>query len=272
MSTPKLIDVEKIFESKNAKMLRFIPRFFISYLKRIVHQDDINEFLIRSKEIKGIDFADTIIEKFGAKVKIKGLENVPDQGRYVFASNHPLGGLDGMVFIHGVRQKFDNIKFPVNDILMNLSNFDTVFLPINKHGSSGKDAIRQLDEAFASDAQILMFPAGIVSRKNKGLIKDDQWRKTFVAKAVQHGRDVIPAHISGQNSNFFYNLHNVRKFFGIRLNMEMLYLPDEMYKQQGKEITITFGKPIALGTLKTKPAQQMADEIKEIAYSLVKNN
>ncbi len=272
MDQVKLIDIEKVFASKNAKMLRYIPGFFVRYLKCIVHQDDINEFIIRSKEIKGIAFADAIIEKFGARVKIRGLENVPDQGRFVFASNHPLGGLDGMVFIHAVAQKFNNIKFPVNDILMNLTNFEGVFLPINKHGATGRDAARQLDAAFDSDAQMLMFPAGMVSRKTKGVIRDGEWKKTFITKAIKSKRDIIPVHISGQNSAFFYNMHNIRNIFGIKLNIEMLYLPDEMYKQHNKEIIITFGKPFVYDDFKDKPTQQSADKIKEIVYSLAKND
>ncbi len=272
MDEVKLIDIEKVFASKNAKMLRFIPRFFINYLKRIVHQDDINTFILSCKNIKDIDFADAIINKFGAVVAIRGLENIPTEGRFVFASNHPLGGLDGMVFIHAVSKKYRNIKFPVNDILMNLTNFENIFLPINKHGATGKSAARMMDEAFASDAQMLMFPAGMVSRKNSGIIMDAQWKKTFVTKAIAHRRDIIPVHISGANSRFFYNLHNIRNFLGIHLNIEMLYLPDEMYKQYNKKITITFGKPIPWEEFHNLPAQQTADKIKKSAYSLAKND
>lgn len=272
MEEVKLIDIEKVFAAKNAGMLRFIPRFFINYLKRIVHQDDINAFILSCKDIKGIDFADAIINKFGASVTIRGLDNIPGHGRFVFAANHPLGGLDGMVLIHAVSKKHANIKFPVNDILMNLTNFENIFLPINKHGATGKNAARQMEEAFASDAQMLMFPAGMVSRKTKGVIRDAQWKKTFVAKAVKHHRDIIPVHISGENSPFFYNLHNIRNFFGIKLNIEMLYLPDEMYKQYHKEITITFGQPIPWDEFHNAPTQQTADKIKETAYSLAKNH
>lgn len=272
MDQVKLIDIEKVFAAKNAGMLRLIPRFFIRYLKRIVHQDDINDFLLRCKEIKDNDFADAIIDKFGAKVTIRGLENVPDHGRFVFAANHPLGGLDGMVFIHAVSKKFRDIKFPVNDILMNLTNFGNIFLPVNKHGATGKNAAKLMEEAFASNAQMLMFPSGMVSRKTKGIIRDAQWKKTFVAKAAKHHRDIIPVHISGENSSFFYNLHNFRNLFGIKLNIEMLYLPDEMYKQYNQEITITFGQPIPWDQFHDKPAQQVADKIKETAYSLNKKH
>lgn len=272
MEDINLIDVEKVFASKNAKMLRYIPRFFISYLKRIVHQDDINEFLIKAKDIKGIEYAKAIIDKFNPKVSIHGLENIPDEGRFIFASNHPLGGLDGMIFIDAVGKKFRDIKFPVNDILMNITNFGDIFLPINKHGATGREAAARLDAAFASDSQILMFPAGMVSRKTKGVIKDGEWKRTFVTKAITHHRDIIPVYISGQNSAFFYNMHNFRKIFGIKLNIEMLYLPDEMYKQNGKKISITFGKPFAWNEFSSKHAQETAEKLKEMTYSLAKND
>ncbi len=139
---------------------------------------------------------------------------------------------------------YKNIKFPVNDILMNLENLSGIFLPVNKHGGQAKDAIRQLEETYASDSQILYFPAGLCSRKRHGIIKDLVWHKSFITKAIQHKRDIVPAFFSGRNSNFFYNLSNLRKSLGIKANIEMLYLPDEMFRQKEKDISLVFGKPI----------------------------
>lgn len=263
-----MIDVEKVFASKNFRLLKWIPGFLIRYLKRIVHQEDLNCFLRATSHLKDIDFANAILDKFKIHVDIKGVENLPAEGRFILASNHPLGGIDGMVLIHGVSQRYRNLQFPVNDILMNLSQFSGIFIPINKHGSTGKNAVRIMESSFASDHQILMFPAGMVSRKTHGQIVDSQWKKTFVAKAVQHQRDIIPVHISGQNSAFFYNLHNWRNRIGIKANLEMLYLVDEMYRQTGNQITIIFGQPIPWQSFKAASPQETADKIKAIAYGL----
>lgn len=264
------IDIDKVLEAKSPRLKRILPQFVINYLKRIVHQDDINQFILKTTHIQGMPYADAIIEKFGASVDLYGLENIPDSGRFVFASNHPLGGLDGMAFLYGVEQKFQNVKFPVNDILLYIRNFKDVFLPVNKVGTTGRRAAQLMEEAFASDNQILMFPAGLCSRKRNGKIADLDWKKGFVTKAIQYQRDIIPVHITGRNSDFFYNLSNIRTKLGIKANIEMLYLVDEMYKQQGQHVDVHFGKPIDYRTLVGKNPVEVAQAIKETAYSLSK--
>ncbi len=262
------IDVDKILAAKSPKVSKFVPRFLVNYLKRIIHQDDVNQYIVSRRNCLGIDFADDIIKKFKAQMSFTGLENIPTNGRYIFASNHPMGGLDGMAFISAVGTKFRNIKFPVNDILLFLKNFSDIFLPVNKVGSQGREAARLLEEAFESDSQILIFPAGLCSRKQNGQIKDLEWKKMFITKAVAYHRDIVPVYISGENSSFFYNLANLRKKIGLKFNIEMLYLPDEMYKQEGKNVRVTFGSPISWQSLDEKNPKSEAERIKNIVYSL----
>lgn len=265
------IDIDKVLEAKSPKLKRLLPRFIVNYLKRIIHQDDINQFILKTTHIKGLSYADAIIEKFGAEVDIYGLENIPSNSRLIFASNHPLGGLDGMAFLHAVGQRYTDLKFPVNDILLYIRNFKDIFLPVNKVGTTSRHAAELMEEAFASDNQILMFPAGLCSRKKNGKIADLRWKKSFVSKAVQTQRDIIPVHITGQNSNFFYNLSNIRTRLGIKFNIEMIYLVDEMYRQQGQHIDVYFGKPIAWQTLKGQNPNEVAQQIREISYDLINN-
>lgn len=260
------IDVDKIIAAK-AKGAK-VPRFIVNYLKRTIHQDDINDFIVLERNRHGIDFADDIIQKFKATVDVYGFDNVPAEGRFIFASNHPMGGLDGMAFISAVGKKFQNLKFPVNDMLLFLKNFSDIFLPVNKTGVTGRKAALLMDEAFQSDNQMLMFPAGLCSRKQKGGIIDLEWKKTFVTKAIETKRDIIPVYITGRNSNFFYNLARFRKAIGLKFNIEMLYLPDEMYKQEGKHIDLIFGQPISWQSLDAKKAKDEAQRIKDIVYAL----
>ncbi len=174
-----------------------------------------------------------------------------------------------MVFIYELSKLYPDIKFPVNDILLNIENMSGIFLPINKHGAQGKDAARKIEEAYASDNQILYFPAGLCSRKKGGVIKDLQWHKSFITKAIQHKRDIIPAYFSGRNSDFFYNLSNIRNFLGLKANIEMLYLADEMFKQKDKEIRMIFGEPIPWQTFdKSKSPPEWAEWVKSRSYEL----
>jgi len=263
------IDVEQVLYSKNPAMRKVIPGFLINYLKRIVHQDEINEFLSKAGHLKDAEFIAEGLREFNISYRVTGRENLPEQGRYIFVSNHPLGGLDGLVFIHEISRYYPDLKFPVNDILMNIRNLSGIFLPINKHGSQDREAALAIEAAYASGSQILYYPAGLCSRKKKGVIRDLQWHKSFIIKAVQYKRDVIPAFFSGRNSNFFYNLSNIRTFLGIKANIEMLYLADEMFKMRGKAIDLVFGKAIPWQTFdKTKTPSEWAGWIKEKSYQL----
>jgi len=266
---PLQIDVEKVLRSKNPTLVSAIPSFAINYLKRIIHQDDLNTILRNFGHLKDVEFIGPTLDFMGIKYKAFGVENLPAEGRYFFVSNHPLGGLDGLVFMNELGKYYRNIKFPVNDLLMNLENLSGIFLPINKHGGQVKDAIKKLEETYASDSQILYFPAGLCSRKNHGVIEDLAWHKSFINKAIQHKRDVVPAFFSGRNSNFFYNLSNVRKFLGIKANLEMLYLPDEMFRQKQKEICLAFGKPIPWQTFdSSRSPVEWAEWVKSKSYEL----
>lgn len=263
------IDVEKVLRSKNPSLAKVVPAFLVNYLKRIIHQDEINAFLIRHGHLKDADLVNAFLDHFSIKFKAIGTENIPSQGRFIFVSNHPLGGLDGVVFISALSKIFPDIKFPVNDILTYIENLSGIFLPVNKHGNQNRDAARKIEEAYESESQILYFPAGLCSRKKKGVISDLEWHKSFVMKAVQHKRDIIPAFFSGRNSDFFYNLANIRKSLGIKANIEMLYLPDEMFRNKDSEIKLVFGKPVSWQALdRSKSPVEWAQWFRTEAYNL----
>jgi len=263
------IDVEKVLYSKNPGLRRVVPKFIVNYLKKIVHQDDLNNFLENSGHLKDAELIEAGLKFFGIKAQVFGTENIPLEGRYIFVSNHPLGGLDGLVFIYELSRIYRDIKFPVNDILTNIENLSGIFLPVNKHGSQDRDAARMIEEAYASDCQILYFPAGLCSRKKKGKICDLTWHKNFVTKARQYRRDIVPAYFSGRNSDFFYNLSNFRNMAGIKANIEMLYLVDEMFRQRQKVIDLVFGKTIPWQTFdKSKTPSEWALWVKERSYEL----
>lgn len=267
----RLIDIEAVFRQKNPKLFKAIPGFVFSYLKRIIHQDQVNAFIKRSKHLYGLDFVDAAIVEFNPTVIINGLENIPVSDRIIVASNHPLGGLDGIALMQAVGKVRPDIRFPVNDILLYVENLQPLFIPINKHGSNAEN-IRILNETFAGDDVICYFPFGLVSRKKGGKIYDLEWKKTFLSKAKKYKRNIVPVHIAGRNSNFFYNLSNFRKFLGIKANIEMLYLADEFFKQYNKNIIITFGKPIDYKVFdKSKSDQEWATQLRNFSYLLSTN-
>ncbi len=273
----RLIDIEALFASKNPKLLRFIPRFVLSYLKRITHQEDINGYIWRNREKTGLPFVEAILKEFGVKVEIIDKRIVRDQlpGRLIVASNHPLGGLDGMALMQVLGKIRSDIVFPVNDLLMNVPGLRPLFIPINKHGRNTENA-HLIDQTFASEKMILYFPAGLVSRKQringKMVIRDLEWKSTFIKKSKKYQRDIIPVYVEGRNSEWFYNLARWRKKLGIKANIEMLYLVDEMARQFNKTITIIIGDPICYSTFdRSKTETEWAAWVQEKVYNLGEN-
>ena len=222
--------------------------------------------------LRGLAFNDAALGYMGIKYRAHGVENLPSGGRNIFVSNHPLGGLDGMVFMSELSKHFAAIKFPVNDILLYIENYSDIFLPVNKVGTFGREAAKLLEEAYTSDYQLLNFPAGICSRKIKGRDNRPEVAEELHCQSrTAPKRDIVPCFFSGRNSSFFYNLVNIRQFLGLKMNLEMLYLADEMYRQKGKDIDLYFGEAIPWQTFdKSKSPQEWADMVREKTYDLQK--
>lgn len=263
-----LIDLDKVIKEKSPGLNKFLPGFIKSYLKRIIHQDELNVYIKNFGHLVGIEFIDASLKKMEIKFEIDGLENIPKKEKCIVASNHPLGGLDGLSLMLVISKIRSDIVFPVNDILMNVKNLAPLFIPINKHGSNAEN-IKIINDTFGSDKIICYFPFGLVSRKKKGKIMDLNWKTTFITKAKRFKRDIIPTHISGRNSNWFYNLSNFRKAVGIKANLEMLYLVDELMKHKGHTIKFTFGKPIPYTTFdKRYKNDEWAELMRQYSYKL----
>ncbi len=267
----RLIDIEKVIAGKSTRLLKIMPRFLINYLKRVIHQDQLNEALYRHRHLLGLEFVRAILKEFNVKIVVKGESNLLLGQRFIAVANHPLGGLDGMALMQEVGKFRQEIVVPSNDFLLYLPNMRPLFIPVNKHGSNAGN-IEIFDTTFSSEKTMLYFPAGLCSRKINGKIVDLEWKKTFLSKARKSNRDILPVHISGRNSNFFYNLANLRKWLGLKANIEMLYLVDEMFRQNNKDIVITFGKPIPVGTFdkRMKDVNWVA-RIREHVYKLESN-
>ena len=249
-----------------------IPAFVVNYLIRIIHQDEINEILQRYEDLQGVEFMDALVnDYFKVRLNIRHEENLPPSaGRYIFASNHPLGGFDGICLSYLLGKHYGgHLRCLVNDLLLAIPNLRSIFVPVNKHGSQSREAAGRSNEAFASDNQVITFPAGLCSRMCRGIIRDLPWKKSFIRKAVSYRRDIVPVYFEGRNSNFFYRLANFRTRLHIKMNIEMLYLPDELFKNKHKEFTIHIGKPIPWQTFdSSRKAAEWAEWMKEIVYKL----
>lgn len=266
------LDIKEIFKDKSPVLARYIPGFVYSYLKRILHLDFINSFLMRHGHKEGIEFIEAILDEFNVSVELRGEENLPLTGKYIFVSNHPLGGFDGLLLLHLIAKKYHGVKALTNDILLNIKQLADMMVPVNKHGSQSSEVVKIIDEAFLSDNQILTFPAGLVSRRKKGVIRDPEWKKNFISKAIKYHRSIIPIHVSGRCSEFFYRLANFRTFIGLKYNLEMFFLPDETYRHRNSHIIITIGKTVHWNTFNKKYThQEWAIKIQDYTYLIGKD-
>ena len=266
---PQHLDIEQVIMSKAGDKGKYIPKFLINWFKKFMHIDFINEYL--KEGYVGVEFCENAIKYLGVELEVHGLENLPKDGRtYTFVSNHPLGAIDGVTLGAIIGREYDGkIKYLMNDLLMNLKGMAPLGIPVNKLGGQARNLPKLINEVYESDNQMLVFPAGLCSRKIDGRIQDIEWGKSFVKKSRDTGRDIVPIHFEGENSKRFYRIANWQKKLGLKFNFAMMLLPDEMYKSRGRKYKITIGKPIDINSLdKSKNDNQWAQEIRKIVYEL----
>ncbi|MDD6895960.1 MAG: glycerol acyltransferase [Prevotellaceae bacterium] len=267
------INIDKILASKMGSKAKFVPRPLVSWLKKIIHQEEVNKYLWESRHLTGTEWLEECVRYLDMTIELVGEENLPkkDDGRlYTFVSNHPLGGEDGVALGAIIGRHYDGkFRYLVNDLLMNLPGLAPVCIPINKTGNQSRNFPAMVEAGFKSDNHMLMFPAGICSRKRGDEIRDIAWKKTFITKSVEYQRDVVPIHFGGQNSPFFYKLANFSDKYVKKVNIAMLFLVDEMYKNVHKTFRVAIGKPIPWQTFdKSKTATQWAQYVQDIVYKL----
>ena len=271
--TEKTIDINEILKGKMGAKAKYVPAPVVSWLKKIAHQDEVNKFLWDSRELTGTPWLEECVRYLDMTLEFEGEENLPskDDGKlYTFVSNHPLGGIDGVALGSIIGRKYDSrFRYLVNDLLMNLPGLAPLCIPINKTGSQSRNFPAMVETGFQSDYHMLMFPAGLCSRKIDGEIRDLPWKKTFLSKSIEYKRDIVPIHFSGQNSNFFYRLANFSDRHIKKVNIAMLFLVDEMYKNVHKTFKVSFGKPIPWQTFdKSKSPMEWVKFVYDRVYEL----
>ena len=265
----KYIDIEKVIRNSKSKLIRSLPGFIVKFIIKSVYQDEMNAAINKYRNNSGVPFVNDILNEWEVTVNIKGVENVPASGRFVFVANHPVGAIDSLSFLSTIYRFFPDVISPSNELFNYIPQLQPLILGVNVFGKNTKETVIKLNQLFDSDSQIMIFPAGEVSRRIKGEISDPDWQKTFITKSIQYKRDIIPVHISGRNSGFFYFTAHLRKFLGIKLYIETMLLPREMIKQKKSTITLTIGKPFSWNKLSDDKSQDgWAQYIKDLTYKL----
>ncbi|MCM1151246.1 MAG: acyltransferase [Alistipes sp.] len=265
------IDIEEILRQKAPKLARRIPRGAIRWLRRTIREEEINHILASYWDLPPQEFIRACFREWQVTYSATGLERLDPAGRYLFVANHPFGGMDGMMLADKLIERFGDARVVVNDLLMHVEPLRPLWIPVNKHGSQNSDYARRFDEAFFGDVPILTFPAGLCSRRTGGRVADSEWKASFLKKALASQRDIVPVFVEGRLSNFFYRIDRLRKALGVKFNIEMLWLPDEMFSQQGRHFRLVVGEAISTADLQRFGSlREQVEEVRRKTYFLEK--
>jgi putative hemolysin len=269
----KYVDLEKMISESESELLKKLPRFIIKWISKIIMQDELNLVLNKYSDYTGADFLIKMIEEFNLKLEIEGKENLPENGKCFFASNHPFGIIDGLILTYVVSNKYGTLKAIANDAFMYIPQLRPFIASVNVYERNSKDYIKALELIYTSEIPITHFPAGEVSRLYHGKVQDAAWQKSFITKAISCGRDIVPFYFYGRNSNLFYMIYTIRKLFGVKLNIELMLLPHEMFNKRNKSIKVRIGKPIPFDTFDASLThKEWAQKVRDAAYDLGSSN
>jgi putative hemolysin len=268
----RIIDTFRVIRNAESNFIRSLPRFAVNMIRKFIHEDEINLVIFHNRNKSGVPFIDSVLNEWKVRYDTSGEENIPGSGRYIFVANHPVGAMDALAFLSMIHRHFPDVVSPSNEMLNHIPNLRPLLIGINVFGKNTRETVEKLNQVFNSDVQIMIFPSGEVSRRKKGIISDPEWHKSFITKAVEYNRDIIPVHISGRNSSLFYLIANLRKSLGIKMYIETLLLPREMIKQRNSGFSLTIGKVIPYQTFnETKTHHEWAQEVKKLIYTLPLN-
>lgn len=243
------IDIGAVLQAKAPRLAQRLPAFALRWLRRTIHEAEINHILRSYWDLPPQEFIRACFREWDVTYSAEGLERLDPRGRYLFVANHPFGGMDGMMLADKLIERFGDARVVVNDLLMHLEPLRPLWIPVNKYGAQNAAYARKFDEELFGERPILTFPAGLCSRRIRGEVTDLPWKSSFLKKAYASQRQIVPIFVEGRLSSFFYGVVSLRKLLGVKFNIELLWLPDEMFSQRGRHFRIAVGEPIPLAEL-----------------------
>ncbi len=246
-----------------------IPRPVVRVMERALCIDRLNDYIVHHAGLPTAEFLHGFLDSLQVSYTIEGMERLRPGGRYIIASNHPFGGLDGVILSAAMIDRFGGVGVVVNDLLSEIRALSDIWIPVNTRGAQRSGNVVRFDEVMRSDKPVITFPAGLCSRRIGGRVRDTEWHPSFVKRAIMHERDIAPVYIDGKLSNGFYRMACMRRRLGIGFNIEMLRLPSEMYAQQGQHIAIRIGDPLACRDIRlTESTHDVCRKVREKVYEM----
>lgn len=268
----KYLDLKKAIDESDSRFLKNLPGFVVNILRRIIHEEEINNILNSHKDKQGVDFHNAILSYLNLKINIRGLENLPEQGRCFFIANHPFGVVDGLILTKIVLDKYGDFRGIGNEAFKYIPNLAPYIAVVNAYGTTSRSRIEDLEKIFASDLPVTHFPAGEVSRRYHRQIRDKQWRKSVVTRSIVHERDIVPVFFEGSNSGIFQNIYLIRSLIGVKLNLELSLLPHEFFNKKHQTVNVAIGRPVSWKKFDNRCTHQhWTNKLQDYVYSLKEN-
>lgn len=241
-----LVTSKELAKAINLDKLGFIGTFIGWFLIKILRIDVINKFYDKNKHLKDVEFLTAILTEFQIKFEIPeaDLKRIPKEGAFVTVSNHPLGGIDGILLLKIILEQRSDYKIMANFLLHRIAPMKPYIMPVNpfedrKDIKSSLAGFKQAISHIRSEAPLGIFPAGEVSTKKEGdLVVDKQWEPAAM-KLIQKAQvPILPIYFHAKNSSFFYKLSNIS---GV---LRSAKLPSEVLTQRHRVVKIRIGKAI----------------------------
>jgi putative hemolysin len=225
-------------------------RSAIFCLRRLVHENEINEFLVENHGATGFEFVDNVLDYFNFSYSLSHNDrmNIPSSGRVVIVANHPLGALDGLALLKLIGEVRRDVRIIANDVLSNVAQLNSLFLPVDNLGkSTRKKEIERITTSLQNEEAIIVFPAGEVSRAGMTGIKDGKWNSGFLRFARKANAPILPVYLGGKNSSLFYGMSYINK------SLSSLLLAREMFNKKSMTIPIRIGQAIPYSHIDAVP-------------------
>ncbi|MDX7845295.1 GNAT family N-acyltransferase [Aeromonas caviae] len=245
-------------------LLRPLMRQGLSWL---LHEEAFTRFAMRHPHLRGLDFVEQALTElhFDYRVSEAELEHIPASGRVILVANHPIGSLDGLALLRLIGRIRPDVKIVANQVLAQLAPLRPLLLPVdNLGGKTDRQAILAMNEHLAADGALVIFPAGEVSRLGPKGVKDGPWQAGFIKLAQRSRTPLVPIHLGGRNSLWFYLASWLNK------PASALLLVRQLFRQQGRTLPVTIGARIPLASFQELPAKTAARLVRGHLYRIAR--
>jgi len=242
------------------------------FLMRITHLKKMNKAYHRAYSENGLEFIEKAFQEFGItyEVDAKELENIPKEGAFITVSNHPFGGIDGLMLIKTLAEKRSDFKVMANFLLEKIDPIKDYLLSVNpfeelKGRKSSFQGIKNAIQHLEKGSPVGIFPAGEVStyHKESKVSLDRQWQNSVIRIILQAKVPVIPVYFTGTNSKIFHLLGKINPL------LRTARLATELFNKKKQTLRMRVGKPIAFKDLEEfDSADQVGRFLRAKTYSL----